>query len=446
MSHATHITGISSVSPLSEVVLPAARFLIVIALAAVVVMVPLVARAGGPAAEVSVAVTGVASDATEDNGQRKLARSPDGTLFLIYAAPDPDAAPRAGSKYSLPGDPGDAVLVARSDDGGATWITEAQLSREAVPSRLAAIAVGPDGAVHASWVDFESVGHVWHAERVDGVWQAGEKVSPGPLYAGFPALAVSADAVHLLWYAAPVEQDIAHGSLYEIRHTINTGEGWSEPVLVSTNSMDALNPTVVQDRNGVVHAAWYQVGVSTYRANYAAWEGRWQVPRAVSPLESNATGVAIDVGPDGAVHLVWEQVTGDQLGIAYSRFQGGAWSEIEILSERGARDPVIASDDLGSVFAVWSREGEIESRLLEGSWGDTNEFGPGGHPMLLPGGVVGVAWTRPSGELHEIVVGTLSIGADTGPGAVRWIAIGVLLGVAAVSVPFVRRRRRESTQ
>ena len=426
--------------PFSEVGLPASRFSVVFALLGVVVLVPVAAGAEGPAVDLVVAVTDVSSTATEDNGQQKLALTPDGTLFLAYSAPNPDAGQFSGSKYAGAGDAGESVFVARSNDEGATWTTEARLSRDHVPARLAAIAAGPDGSVHASWVDFETVGHVWHAVRDNGAWQPGEKVSPGPFYAGFPALAIGEDAVHLLWYAAPPDQETDHGSRYEIRHTIDSGQGWATPVLVSTNSQDALNPTVVRDRDGVIHTAWYQVWVNTYRANYASWNGEWQVPKAVSSFEANATGVAMDVAPDGTVHLVWEQVTGADLGVAYSRLQSEGWSEIEILSERGARDPVIASDDAGRVFAAWSRDGEIESRLLEGGWGPATSLGPGAHPSLLAGEVVRAAWTRPSGGWHEIVIGTLGGVVGDGPGILPLVVTVVALALAAVALAFLRRR------
>ena len=166
------------------------------------------------------------------------------------------------------------------------------------------------------------------------------------------------------------------------------------------------------------------------------------MPLAVSPFESNATGVAMDVAPNGAVHLVWEQVTGDDLGVAYSRLQDGAWSEIEILSERGARDPVIASDDAGRVVVVWSRRGEIESRLLEGEWGTATPLGPGAHPVLLAGEVVRAAWTWPSGGGHDIVVGTLDIGVGAGRSTLPFVLAGAVVGLAAVVALVLLRRRR----
>ncbi len=402
----------------------------------------LLISAARPVAEVTVAVSPAMSNATEDNGQHKLARAPDGSLYLVYSAPSSEGGVASSSKYA-PGSPvAEAVFVARSDDGGGTWTVETRLSREGVAARLAAVAAGPDGKVHAAWVDFEDVGHVWYAVRENGVWSPGEKVSPGPFYAGFPALAVSDDAVHLLWYAAPPDPDTRHGSAYKIEHIFNRGDGWTDPVLVSTNSRDALNPAVVRDRSGVVHTAWYQLGENTYLTHYATWDGReWAVPRPVSPLEGNATGVAMDVGADGVVHLVWEQVTGDTPGVSYSRLAGGSWSEPEILSAPGGTDPVVAVDGGGRVFTVWSRVGVIEARVWEGGWGQLTELGAGAHPVPLPGDEPLVAWTRPAGGGHEIVVGPL----EAADGAGSAIAIGAIVAAilaVVLTIALVWRRRR----
>ncbi len=397
--------------------------------------------AAQPVAEVTVAVAPAMGNATEDNGQHKLARAPDGSLYLVYSAPSTEGGVASSSKYAPASPVAEAVFVARSDDDGATWQVETRLSRRGVAARLAAVAAGPDGRIHAAWVDFEDVGHVWYAVRENGVWSPGAKVSPGPFYAGFPALAVSDDAVHLLWYAAPPDPETRHGSAYKIEHIFDRGDGWSDPVLVSTNSRDALNPAVVRDRNGVVHTAWYQLGLNTYLTHYATWDGeRWAVPRPVSPLEGNATGVAMDVGADGVVHLVWEQVTGDTLGVSYSRLAGGSWSEPEVLSEPGGTDPVVATDGDGRVFAVWSRVGVIEARLWDGEWGEVTDLGEGAHPVALPGAEPLLAWTRPAGGGHEIVVGPLGV-LDGGSSAVAVGAIvaAVLAVILAIAVAWRRR-------
>jgi hypothetical protein len=354
-------------------------------------------------------IEAVAADATNDNGQHKLVRATDGALYLAYAAPLPGVAPPNNPKYAA-SQTGTAVFVARSDDDGATWNTETRLSRDGISAHLATLAAGEDGRIHAAWVDYETVGHVWYAVRSDGTWQQGAKISPGPFYAGFPAMVAARDAVHVLWYAAPPDEDTSHGSRYEIGHTRNEGAEWTTPVILSASSDDALNPTAALDRDGEVHAAWYQQSQGTYRAHYALWNGDgWSTPDAVSPASATATGVAMDVGPQGDVRLIWEQVAGDDRGVAFGTLKDGTWSEVTLISDPGAEDPVIATDDNDNAIAVWSLAGRIQARVFNGKWGPTVDLGIGTHPVILAGSPIRVAWTAGEGEQYHITMGELAV-------------------------------------
>ena len=386
-----------------------------------------------------VAVSDAASDATNDNGQRKLAEAPDGTLYLIYTAPVDDAVPTS-SKYSR-GLTATAVFVARSDDGGQTWSTETRLSREGVSAGFAAIDVGPDERVHASWVDFETVGHVWYAVRGSEGWRPGFKVSPGLDYAGLPAISASPDAVHILWYAAAPDDTTKHGSSYEIIHVFDDGTGWSDPLLLSTRSEDALNPSLGRDEADRVYGAWYQIAGTNYQSHFATWDGTsWTAATAVSPQRSDATGVSIGVSPDGTVDLVWEQATGDSRGIGHARFSEGTWSEVEHISDPGALDPVVAPDGDGGAIALWSLVEEIEGRVYDGGWSEPFALGPGTHPMLLSGDTMRAAWTRPAGGGYEIVFGTLETSA-AGENLLRTIVIVAAAVFVALGGLWTIRRR-----
>lgn len=344
------------------------------------------------AADVEVAVTGVSALATEGNGQPNLARTPDGTLFLIYAASTDDS-------------DADRVVVARSDDSGETWVEEARLSRPEIRAGLATIAADVGGVVHAAWVDYETVGHVWYAVREEGAWSDGAKISPGPHYAGFPALAAAEDLVHVLWYSAPPDDDRRHGARYEIRHTTRTEGDWTDPFLISVGSLDALNPAAALGPDGAVHAAWFQIAQESYRAQHAVLErGKWTLPRAISAPDIDTIGVALAAAPDGSIHLVWQEGA----GIQHAMQRDGIWSEPVSISASGAREPVVATDDVGGVFAAWSRDGRVETATYgQGDWQEPQSLGPGAHPTLLGGDEVRVAWTREAGEGYEIVFGVL---------------------------------------
>ena len=91
----------------------------------------------------------VATDVTEDalsaNSQPKLARAPDGTIYLTFVK-------RAGGVSQ--------IFVASSPDGRAFRLQ--QVTREAGDSRFPSLAVGSDGLVHLTWTQYlDPVGKVY---------------------------------------------------------------------------------------------------------------------------------------------------------------------------------------------------------------------------------------------------------------------------------------------
>ena len=77
-----------------------------------------------------VAVRGVSPDATSDNGQRKLARADDGTLYLAYSGPI-EGVEQAQVSFSL--------------DNGQSWKPETVLGQPGIWSDLPTLAAGPGG-------------------------------------------------------------------------------------------------------------------------------------------------------------------------------------------------------------------------------------------------------------------------------------------------------------
>ncbi len=370
--------------------------------------------------------------ATDDNGQRKLVQTDDGTLELIYVQLEDGVG---------------QIFVTSSADDGRSWSEPVRLSRPGISAALGSLTEDIDGRLHAAWVDRETVGHVWYAVRQAGVWSESAKVSPGPFYAGFPVIATEGGRVHLLWYAAVPDEAYDVGSRYEIIHLVGFEGEWGLPTVVSVGGLDALNPTVAQDRSGVVHTAWYERDVGRYQAHYAFLdEGKWRVPTVVSPDTSNAFGVAMDIGADGTVHLVWEQLTEQGPAAHYSYLADGRWSSPIILAPAPAVDPVLASDDSGRLFAAWSDRASIYfAEMRDGAWATATNLGPGTHPTLAAGNPVHIAWTRPAGAGYEVVVASLG---SSVPGESKAVLIGLvglgILGIGAAAMLLLRRRRQEA--
>ncbi len=388
-------------------------------------------------ADAPVRIAAASPEATNDNGQRKFLQTAEGTLELIY-----------GRQV----DQIDQIFVTSSEDQGATWSDPIRLSRPTIHARLGSLAEDPGGRLHAAWVDYETVGHVWYAVRTDGVWSQAAKISPGPFYAGSPVIAAEADQVHLIWYASVPDESYDVGSRYEIVHLLNSEGAWGEPNVVSVGGLDALNPTVAQDRQGVVHTAWYERDIGRYQAHYAFFEEQdWRRPDIISPDTSHALGVAMEISPDGTVHLVWEQFADEGPEVHYSSLTDNEWSQPRVLAPSPAIDPVVASDNGGHLFAAWSDRSEIfTSELQDGSWAAATNLGAGTHPTLASGDQVHIAWTRPDGANHEVVTASLLGSPTEGPGSLPdglvWIGAALLAGaIGLVARFFVGLRRQEAS-
>lgn len=358
-----------------------------------------------PAREV-LRIPDAAPDATAGNNQRKLVA--------------------AGPAFAL------GYVTSRGEVAVARWSSRGRpevvrLSRPGIRAGLVALAASGD-TVHAAWVDYETVGHVWYAARPPFGWRGGRKISPGPTYAGFPAIATDASGVHVVWYGVRPGKLTRHGAVYEILYVRGQGGRWSRPEVISPGLPDALNPALALGPDRTLHAAWYQFDGRWYRAISRTRRGGWQPPEFASGPGADAYSVALDVGPDGAVHLVWERREQEGPRVAYARrSRDGRWGQEEILGA-GER-PVVAATS-STVFVAWESAGEVHVRARTTRWGDPVRLGPGSNPTLGPAPLI--AWTQPAGGGYVVVVASLAP-APTGVSGEGVVVIlltaGVLWGV-----------------
>lgn len=367
-----------------------------------------------------VAVRTVSADATSDNGQRKLARAEDGTLYLAYSAPN---------------DGVEQVHVSKSLDQGQSWKPEIVLGQPGIWSDLAALASAP-GRVDATWVDYSTVGHVWYSSLQDGEWEAFRKISPGPDYAGFPVIAIKDGVPSVAWYAAAPSEETQHGSEYEIRHTMLTPDGWTEPELLSTGSRDALNPSMALGEDGTLQVAWFQDTIDVYGIHASSLEDdTWTTPELLSVPEQTATGASIELDSMGRSHAVWEQTADGTLGVGYAMQVGGRWQTMELLTSEGASDPVVAVDGEDRIYVLWSQEGRIIARVLDGRWSEPIDLGQGTNPTSLSGENVFAAWTRPVSGSFELVTSPLRLSSSSpGQELAGWVLAAAALAFGSMLV------------
>lgn len=391
---------------------------------------------------VSAQVT-VATDVTEDalswNSQPKLARGPDGSIYLAFVK-------RAGGVSQ--------VFLASSPDGRTFRLQ--QVTREAGDSRFPSLAIGQDGRVHLTWTQYtDPVGKVYYSRLDSGRWNTPIKLSAGTTYAGVPAVVVDLQQQpHVVWYgirpnAPPVLT--RHGSIYEILYRGHLRGQWSEPEFISPGIPDSINPGLAIDGAGVLHSAWYQSDLRVYHVRHAQRRTAWEEPQTLTTGSGDAFAVTIAAGPDNAVYVVWERrsTSGIQINLSerHERWSG----QQAISSGRAAANPSVTVDGTGRVYVAWDSDGAIYLRRKTDRWLGVEQLTRGGkhsHPILSTrGSSVDLAWVEDRGTQRVLLFTSLTGAPPARPasrvGPVFWI--GMIVALVLLLWQYRRSRRARAS-
>ena len=235
------------------------------------------------------------------------------------------------------GSHGGDILFARSEDGGRTFSTPLNLSnsvagdgkgrttREHWHNGSLDIAAGADGAVYATWTEYE--GKLWLSVSADGGRAfstpqhiAGDDRSP----ARAPSIAIGRDrAVYLAW---TVGEDPAAA----IRIARST-DGFATGVLLKGDAYGDA-PKLAADAKGTLHLA-YALGARIVYTRSADGARTFETPRELA-RSGGFPSLAVD--GKGGVYVTWELSRG--LGFAVSRDSGRTFSAATELPGSTARN------------------------------------------------------------------------------------------------------------
>jgi len=230
----------------------------------------------------------------------------------------------------------DQDIFYRSFVPGYGWtVTEVVSTQSGDSSEFASLGVGPDGKVHIAWQDYTDYygagtdSDIFYKRFEPGSgWTLTEVVSTESTDDSYnPILAVDPDGkVHIAW-ADVTDYDGAGTDRDIFYKRFEPGVGFTTTEVVSTESTGtSYNPFVGVGSDGKVHVAW---------ADYTNYGGSspdpdifykrlelgagWTMTEVVS---TESTGYsefpALAVGPDGAVHVAWEDLT-DYYGCGVDR-------------------------------------------------------------------------------------------------------------------------------
>ncbi len=228
-----------------------------------------------------------------------------------------------------------------------------------------------------------------------------------------PAAATGDDGrTHIVW-SEQIGEDQGDQLFYRAGH----GTDW-DPIVQLSDSWGTANPTIAIDAEERIHVAWADDDDGQQGIFYRRYDsGAWTPAIRLNDYEGRlANHPRLAAGPDGAVHIVWDQ--GDSYPppafreIFYARWDGTGWSEQEPLTANAVNsvEPAMAVAPNGDVHVLWQddRTGTdrvYHRRCVSGAWSPEVMVGDGSTPMGHPDIAV-----TPSGGVHAVMERQSSLG------------------------------------
>lgn len=127
---------------------------------------------------------------------------------------------------------------------------------------------------------------------------------------------------------------------------------WSDPVLLSSETISSACPKIVVDQAGNAVAAWWTLGKSIKTARLPVGQKEWQGARLA---KSNSPFFSLGMTPDGDALLVWEPETPGNIQYSILSKSKKAWTKPAAASRPGeeARSPLLRINGKGNAVAIW---------------------------------------------------------------------------------------------
>jgi LPXTG-motif cell wall-anchored protein len=268
------------------------------------------------------------------------------------------------------------------------------------------------------------------ASALIGTWSTAVNVSNLGERAEDVRLVVDSNGlVTAVWgeYAQAVSEDEIE---FIYASTSLNGAAWSEPVLISDDSLECKDHKVAVDGNGLVVVVWecYTGDIDVVQSSKSLNGGDWSPVENLSDPDISSNDPAVTVDGDGLFTVVWDSDGGDESrNLQAKRFLNGDWSnEIEDVSVGDWNaNPEVIVDDNGLVTAVWEIQDISGNWTLHSStslngadWLDLKEVSDPAVSLSVPSltvdsnGLVTVVWSKSVGDGSWIIQSSNSANGD----------------------------------
>lgn len=174
---------------------------------------------------------------------------------------------------------------------------------------------------------------------------------------GQPAVVDAAGGIHLVHQSSSESQELSVVHVYRA-----PGGTWGEPERVSTPGVGARNASSALGPDGRLHVVWENLetpeGDIAHRVRGA--DGTWGVVTSIFPAPNFSRDPVCAVDSFNLLHVVWIDGRTGAPEIDYSTLDpAGNWSDPVSLHTTAISptDPFIDADGLGTVHIVWNDRG-----------------------------------------------------------------------------------------
>lgn len=301
-----------------------------------------------------------------------LATGIDNQLFMTWSSAKKDSNAMFAADLRL----------ARSTDGGRTFDTPVLVNDDgqSIYHSFENLVADRQGQVYLAWLDNRSKEKSGAGVRFACSRDSGTSVGANLTIDGMacpccrPMLTLAPDGT--LWAAW---RKTFEGNVRDIvlARLTDQGRTFSEPIRVSKDgwvfpACPHRGPSVAFDRFGRLYIAWYTEGTDEQpRLLLAVSDDGGKTFSKPMSLHTSTTSLPdhlrMAVHPDGAVVLVWEEVTGvrKRTVMRVSVDRGRTFGSVQVLSD-GAKgeSPVVAIHPNGTVALAWSEYAWPNNRLV----------------------------------------------------------------------------------
>jgi len=414
--------------------------------AATVLVVLALVMAREPLASAAPVTLDAVADATQWNGQRKVARDSLGRVYVAARVPD--------------GALGVAVHVFRSGDSGVTWSPLPRNPDASSEMSRASLAMDSRDRLHLTWTErLGSDLQVFHAVW-SGSWGPRTQISFTPGYSGFPAIGADRqDRIHLAWYGFD-------GATYQVYYRLRAANAtWGATETVSTGLRDANNPSLAIGPDDRPHVAWFLFTGAQWFVVHAEREDRWRAITTLSDVANRALDPSLAVTSAGDVVAAWtEQAPNGTRSVSTAIRSGTMWGNATALGWFAAPGghPSVAVDGYDTALVFWDQlDSSVRYRAWNGTWGPETIIPAGGiasfpnarwasvaNPLWDGANRIDVVWTEDRGGVFAVGFDGVDVRAAGTPPErpsgdwVPWMMGLGVGGVVLVCVLVVLRRRR----